>query len=162
MDRYAETARVAREEKEQAEQRLKALEAGYDQDELTAIEGIIGDIGGSSPPKSTDLDDAASPGHGAGERYSVQYYKDREAEVATPSRYSGAYAAALERNRLEARERAALEVKDAQNRALAAHVESLDGRVAEEQRPYTRKNKQNLQRLRINTVVVNKPTTVIQ
>jgi hypothetical protein len=62
--------------------------------------------------------DAPTAGHGVGQRYSEQYYREREAEVATPARYSGAYAAALERTRREASERAALEVKDSENRVL--------------------------------------------
>ncbi len=79
-------------------------------------------------------DDPEPEGRGAGERYSKEYYAAREAEVVTPQKYSGAYAAALARNKLEAKERGELEVKDAENRRIERMSREAAAKVAAAER----------------------------
>jgi hypothetical protein len=79
-------------------------------------------------------DEPEPEGRGAGERYSKEYYAAREAEVVTPQKYSGAYAAALARNKLEAKERGELEVKDAENRRIERMSRDAAAKVAAAER----------------------------
>jgi hypothetical protein len=78
--------------------------------------------------------DQEPEGRGNGQRYSKEYYAAREAEVLTPQKYSGAYAAALARNKLEAKERGELEVKDAENRQIERLQKDAAAKVAEAER----------------------------
>lgn len=112
---------------------LDALSGGLD-DSLDAAHAALeaeqqrrSQFSGAGPDQEPE-------GRGRGERYSTEYYAAREAEVLTPQRYSGAYAAALERNKLEAKERGELEAKDAENRRIERLSREAAAKVAAAER----------------------------
>ena len=126
-------ASAAQEQSDAAQERIDALESSLDPSDREAIEQLIADAledgdDGNLEQLSSGLgledEDTART---SGGRYSKEYYAAREAEIVTPERYGGGYAAALARNKLEAQERGALEVKDAENRKLERQSKMVSG-----------------------------------
>lgn len=159
LSRIATEAQRAQLEKDEAQARLEKLESSLSVDDRDAIEQLINDISLGDASEMATLDTLSSPlddsldtahaameaehqqrlqqdpeGRGAGQRYSKEYYAAREAEVVTPQKYSGAYAAALARNKLEAKERGELEVKDAENRQIERMSREAAAKVAAAER----------------------------
>jgi len=123
----AEAARSAEEAAEAAQVQLLEAEAAMDSEDMAAIEALIADVDdGASVLEEAYKEEEES----RSQRYTVDYYKSQAEGTVVKPNYSGKYKQIMERQALEARERAELERMDVENRAIGARAAAAEAKLA--------------------------------